>query len=131
MERGKRIDGVPTPELLFSIFHTSSPLHDGAVIIDREGRLAAARCILPLTPHLSARPYMGTRHRAALGLSDETDALVIVVSEERGEVSLAQRGQIEENLDRPGLRSRMTAGLRSVTSETDAVPEQHFEARSA
>jgi len=130
IERGRPIQGAPTVDLLLSIFHTSSPLHDGAVVIDREGRLAAARCILPLSPSSSARPYMGTRHRAALGLSEETDALIVVVSEERGEVSLAHRGQMTENLDRAGLKTLITQTLRS-TPQPDALPDAAAEAQSA
>ena len=130
VERGKAIGATPTLDLLLSIFHTSSPLHDGAVIIDREGRLAAARCILPLSPSSAARPYMGTRHRAALGLSEETDALILVVSEERGEVSLAHRGQLTENLDRTTLKNLITQTLRT-TAETDALPDASAQAQSA
>jgi diadenylate cyclase len=130
IERGKAIQAVPTLELLLSIFHTGSPLHDGAAIIDREGRLAAARCILPLSPSSAARPYMGTRHRAALGLSEETDALVIVVSEERGEVSLVFRGRLTENLERTALTNLITQTLR-MTREHDAIPETPAEAQSA
>lgn len=130
IERGKAIMGQPTVDLLLSIFHTASPLHDGAVIIDREGRLAAARCILPLSSSSAARFDMGTRHRAALGLTEETDALVIVVSEERGEVSLAYRGEFEENLDRVKLRDSITRTLRT-TRDQDAIPDRPAEAQSA
>jgi uncharacterized protein (TIGR00159 family) len=130
IERGKPIQATPTVELLVSIFHTSSPLHDGAVIIDREGRVAAARCILPLSPSSAARPYMGTRHRAALGLSEETDAVVIVVSEERGQVSLVYRGQLSENLDRAGLKELVTQTLRP-NAEPDAFPDTQAEPRPA
>jgi uncharacterized protein (TIGR00159 family) len=130
VERGRPIQGTPTVDLLLSIFHTSSPLHDGAVIIDREGKLAAARVILPLSPSSSARPYMGTRHRAALGLSEETDALVIVVSEERGEVTLVHRGKMHENLDRAGLKARIAQTLQG-TPEPDALSDPAAEAQSA
>ena len=130
VERGKRIGATPTLDLLLSIFHTSSPLHDGAVIIDQEGRLAAARCILPLSPSSSVRPHMGTRHRAALGLSEETDAIILVVSEERGEVSLAHRGRLTENLDRTSLKNLITQSLRT-TGDEHAIPEVPAEAQSA
>jgi uncharacterized protein (TIGR00159 family) len=122
IERGKPIQGLPTVELLASLFHTGSPLHDGAVIIDREGRVAAARCILPLSPSSAARSYMGTRHRAALGLSEETDAVVIVVSEERGQVSLVYRGQLFENLDRNSLKALIIQTLQP-NSEPHAISE--------
>lgn len=103
IEIGREVDAKLSSDMLLSIFHPSSPLHDGAVII-RGNRIVAAGCFLPL----STSPYidrtLGTRHRAAIGISEETDAVVIVVSEERGEVSLAFGGTIRQNLDLPMLR---------------------------
>lgn len=122
IERGKAINATPTMELLESIFHTASPLHDGAVIINKKGRLEAAQCILPLSTSTTARSYMGTRHRAALGLTEETDAVVIVVSEERGQVSLVHRGSIRENLDQALLRQSITEMLQSSINK-DAIAE--------
>ncbi len=113
IERGKSVNAPPTVELLESMFHTSSPLHDGAVIITREGQLAAARCILPLTSQPVSDPFLGTRHRSALGLSEETDALVLVVSEETGTVSLAYRGELHRHLTEDELRRRITTILMS------------------
>lgn len=90
---GIALDAKPSYELLLAIFHVRSPLHDGAVIISG-GRIAAAACLLPLTtkPHLAGR--YGSRHRAAIGLSEETDAFVIAVSEERGVISIVRDGEV-------------------------------------
>jgi diadenylate cyclase len=113
IELGKAVNAPPTVELLESIFHTGSPLHDGAVIVTREGQLAAARCILPLTSQQVNDAFLGTRHRSALGLSEETDALAIVVSEETGTVSLACRGELHRHLTEDELRRRITTLLMS------------------
>ncbi|HUJ73343.1 MAG TPA: diadenylate cyclase CdaA [bacterium] len=121
IERGKAVHAQPTVELLESIFHTSSPLHDGAVIINREGVLAAARCILPLSTQAVNTSFMGTRHRSALGLSEETDAVVVVVSEERGIVSLAYRGMLYRGLEESELRRRMMQILLPDRMD-DAIP---------
>jgi len=90
---GESVEGNPSMELLTSIFQKESPLHDGAVLI-RSGRVSEAACYLPLSPKEGLPRQWGTRHRAALGLSDRCDAWVVVVSEERGEVSLARGGQM-------------------------------------
>ncbi|MEJ2724649.1 MAG: diadenylate cyclase CdaA [Deltaproteobacteria bacterium] len=87
------LQGTPSPEILLSIFHKESPLHDGAVVI-REGRIAFASCFLPLSSSEGLPLAWGTRHRAALGLSERCDASVVVVSEERGEISLAREGKM-------------------------------------
>lgn len=130
IERGRAIGAEPTLELLLAIFHTSSPLHDGAVIIDRKGELAAARCILPLSASLLGSSSLGTRHRSALGLSEETDAVVVVVSEERGQVSLAYMGRLRRDLEEHELRGAITSILQGSESE-DALPEAHPKARTA
>jgi diadenylate cyclase len=95
VDTGVEINAAVSSELLVSIFNPRSPLHDGAVVLDGQ-RLVAARCVLPLsnTQKLGARS-LGTRHRAGLGLSEQADALVLIVSEERGSVSLAYSGEIE------------------------------------
>jgi diadenylate cyclase len=103
IERRDRVDewitaciplrGDPSPEILLSIFHKESPLHDGAVVL-REGRIAFSSCFLPLSSSEGLPHEWGTRHRAALGLSERCDALVVVVSEERGEISLAREGKM-------------------------------------
>jgi diadenylate cyclase len=109
-ETGIALDAVVSYDLLMNLFTRGSPLHDGAVII-AEGRIRAASCYLPLTtkPDLS-RTY-GTRHRAAAGITEESDAIAVVVSEERGVVSIAEAGTIVEGLDARSLRERLRAAL--------------------
>jgi len=103
MEVGIEIDAKLTRELLLTIFNPNSPLHDGAVLVQK-GRVTAARCFLPLTQNPKVSRFLGTRHRAALGLTEETDAVVVVVSEEKGSVSLAIGGRLTRDLDAGGLR---------------------------
>lgn len=103
---GVLIDGRISKELLVSIFHPSSPIHDGAVIIQR-GRVAAAGCFLPLTREENLDPNMGTRHRAAIGISQETDAVVVIVSEEVGSVAIVSDGQVSRKLDARQLREQL------------------------
>ena len=98
----KAIDALVTADLLVSIFTPGGPLHDGAVVI-RGNRIAAANAFLPLTASPEPSLAHGTRHRAALGLSEESDALVLVVSEENGSVAVAQEGKLQEHLDRDAL----------------------------
>ncbi len=106
LESGHALDSLISHQLIYSLFLHDSPLHDGAVIIKGQ-RIVAAGCVLPLTknPYISKR--LGTRHRAAIGVSEETDAVVIVVSEETGQVSLAQHGALTLDLDEKGLKSRL------------------------
>jgi diadenylate cyclase len=106
VEIGMPVDGRVTKELLVSIFHPSSPIHDGAVIIQR-GRVAAAGCFLPLTRDENLDPNMGTRHRAAIGISQETDAIVVAVSEETGWVSLVVDGLVSRKLEAKDLKARL------------------------
>lgn len=108
VEGGIPLDAVLTYDLLVSIFQTSSPLHDGAVII-QEDRLAAAACFLPLTVNAKLSKELGSRHRAAIGLTEENDAVCIVVSEETGQVSIVSEGQIERGLTADALRTRLRA----------------------
>ncbi|UCG20820.1 MAG: diadenylate cyclase CdaA [Deltaproteobacteria bacterium] len=98
---GTTLEGDPTPELLLTVFQKESPLHDGAVLI-REGKVVAAACYLPLSSDEELPKHWGTRHRAAIGLSQRCDAMVVVVSEERGEVSLGRGGELAtmENQER-------------------------------
>lgn len=103
VEMGTELDAKVTKELLTSIFLPYSPIHDGAAII-RSGRVVAAGCFLPLTLSSNLSKALGTRHRAAVGLTEETDAVVIVVSEETGEISVVIGGEIEPNVDAPRLR---------------------------
>lgn len=105
-ELGVPLDALVSADLLGSIFLPYSPLHDGAVFIHRD-RLVAAGCFLPLSRNVQIGRAMGTRHRAALGISEETDAVAIVVSEETGRISLAVEGQMETLADADVLRRRL------------------------
>jgi diadenylate cyclase len=106
IEGGIRLDAVLTYDLLRSIFLPSSPLHDGAVIV-QEDRVAAAACFLPLTVNPKLSKELGSRHRAAIGLTEENDSVAVVVSEETGSISLVVDGQIERGLDADTLRGRL------------------------
>jgi diadenylate cyclase len=110
---GVRINGEISAEMLQSIFYPNSPLHDGAVIV-RGNRILAAGCLLPLPEEGSVRERLGTRHRAALGLSLASDALVLVVSEETGNISVIEEGNISRNLDPDNLRRRVTVKVSST-----------------
>lgn len=100
---GTPIDAEISAELIGNIFYPKAPLHDGAAVI-RDARVAAAGCILPLTQDNTVSSELGTRHRAAIGLSEQTDALVVVVSEETGAISVAQKGTLRRNLSSGDLR---------------------------
>lgn len=106
IESGKPVDAFITHELIGNIFFPKSPLHDGAAIV-RNGRLVAAGCVLPLTKSTDVSSDLGTRHRAALGMSEQSDAAVIVVSEETGIISLAYQGTLERNLTDSELREKL------------------------
>jgi diadenylate cyclase len=103
VESGKALQATVSAELLAAIFSPYSPLHDGAVVV-RGDQIVAAGCILPLTQSARLDRGLGTRHRAALGLSEETDAVVLVVSEETSTVSAARRGRLERNLSPEQVR---------------------------
>lgn len=125
IEGGIPLDGVLTYDLLVSIFQPSSPLHDGAVIVQKD-RIAAAACFLPLTVNPKLSKELGSRHRAAIGLTEENDAIAIVVSEETGIISVVVDGRVERGFDADGLRTRLQALLqRQVSSfkRKAAVPE--------
>jgi diadenylate cyclase len=106
IESGIPLDATLTYDLLLTIFKPGSPLHDGAVIL-QEGRVAAAACFLPLTVNPRLSRELGTRHRAAIGLTEESDAVAVVVSEETGKISVALDGQIERGLSPDALRDRL------------------------
>lgn len=110
LDSGQLVDAQLSCDLLLSIFHPSSPLHDGGVVVS-SGRIQSARCVLPLTKNPYISKQLGTRHRAAIGLSEETDAVVVVVSEETRHISLVQHGAITSNLDETSLRNRLRAIL--------------------
>jgi uncharacterized protein (TIGR00159 family) len=103
LEIGTELDAKISADLLGAIFHPQSPIHDGALIIQR-GRLTRAGCFLPLTQNPSVSPRLGTRHRAAIGLTELVDAVVIVVSEETGKVSVVVSGKMTRDLDSITLR---------------------------
>lgn len=106
IEVGTRLDARVTRELLESVFIPHSPMHDGALVIQK-GRVAAARCFLPLSVDPNLSQAFGTRHRAAVGLTEETDAVVIVISEERGKISVVVGGKVTQDLEGPQLRSSL------------------------
>jgi diadenylate cyclase len=108
IESGIPLDASLTYDLLVTVFQPGSPLHDGAVII-QENRVAAAACFLPLTVSPKIGRELGTRHRAAIGVTEESDALAIVVSEETGQISLSLEGQIDRSLSADQLRARLQA----------------------
>ena len=115
---GAILNAAVTSELIETIFYKGTPLHDGAIIIDN-GRLRAAGCLLPLTSNIEISRNMGTRHRAALGMSEASDALVIVVSEENGTVSLAHNGILIRKLDGTNLFRILSNELMSTTDDKD------------
>lgn len=110
VETGVRLDSAVTSEIMSTIFMSKGSLHDGALII-QDKRLAAAGCILPLTENPDVKRVYGTRHRAALGLSEETDAIIVVVSEETGGISLVQQGKMANGLDPDTLKEMLTLYL--------------------
>ena len=103
IDTGVELDSVVSVELLMAIFSPATPLHDGAVVI-RHGRVAAAGCVLPLSAALGAEWQLGTRHRAALGITEQTDAVAVIVSEETGIISVSNGGRMVRNLDDNKMR---------------------------
>jgi diadenylate cyclase len=122
VETGTRIDAKVSAELIVTLFSPGSPLHDGAVII-REDSVVAASCILPLSANPRTPMSLGTRHRAALGMSEETDAAIIVVSEQTGKISVAWRGHMRQALDEGELRSELSRIFRLRPEEEAAMIE--------
>ncbi len=110
IETGVKIDGLVTDSLLLNIFEKDTPLHDGAVII-RGNRIVAASCLLPLTDARGLSQELGTRHRAAIGISEQSDALVVVVSEETGTVSVARNGEIYRYLRRDDVVDMLQSAI--------------------
>jgi diadenylate cyclase len=107
VEMGTALDAKVSKEVLLSIFHPTSPIHDGAVVI-KGNRIIAAGCFLPITTSPEISRSLGTRHRAGIGLSEETDAIIIIVSEETGIISMAINGKLETRLDMGKLRDVLT-----------------------
>lgn len=118
---GTKLDSVVTKELLGNIFYPKTPLHDGAVVISGS-RIKAAGCLLPLTQNTALPSELGTRHRAALGMSEQSDAIVIVVSEETGKISIARKGMLTRNYDRETLK-------RTLLKLLITLPEQQAKRR--
>lgn len=123
LEDAISIDAELNRKLILSIFLKDSPLHDGAIVID-ENRIKAAACLLPLSFNPDLDPNLGTRHRAALGLSERSDAIVIVVSEETGAISLARDGRLVRNLEASTLRDSLHR-LLSPKSSLEGVSESY------
>lgn len=117
IDTGTQLDAKPSVELVQNVFYPKSPLHDGAMVI-RGTRIVSAGCILPLTGDNTLSSQLGTRHRAAIGMSEVSDALVVVVSEETGNISVAQNGKIERNFNQISLMERLTENL-VVVDETE------------
>jgi diadenylate cyclase len=133
VEGGILLDAVVNYDLLLSIFNPKSPLHDGAVIVQGD-RIAAAACFLPISINPQLSKDLGTRHRAAIGITEDTDALAVVVSEETGKVSLVEDGAILFDLDMESFRSRLKEAMgreldMKVSEALERPREQPAEAR--
>src|SRR5215831_5891695 len=124
IESGIAIDAALSYDLLVTVFNPSVPLHDGAVII-QNGRVAAGACFLPLTVKPRLSKELGTRHRAAIGVTEETDAVAIIVSEETGAISFAHDGEMERFLDGDRLKSRLRDVIerKSPAAEPQRIPD--------
>src|SRR5918994_1560951 len=126
IDGGVKLDAELSYDLLVSIFNTESPLHDGAVVIRRH-RIAAASCFLPLTLNPRLSRDLGTRHRAALGVTEDTDALAVVISEESGLISVVQGGEIKRGLDATKLRAIISEALEVSTRRPKQKVEKQTE----
>lgn len=118
IEEGVKIDATISSDLIQAIFTPNNPLHDGAIII-KHARIAAAGCLFPLLDTQDLSRIFGTRHRAALGLSEEADAIIIIISEERGDISLVYRGKLYKDLSKEDL----VLNIKEIT-KTDKKNEQ-------
>ncbi len=125
VESGVALDAIVSRDLLCSIFYRGGQLHDGAVIIQGD-RISAAACFLPLHMHPVTMRKIGTRHRAAIGVTEDTDALAIVVSEERGQISIAWRGELEQDVGIDRLRERLIHHATGRPARTDDAPEPEW-----
>lgn len=112
IETGISLEANISQQLLLSIFNPRSPLHDGAVIIEND-QLSAAKCLLPLSQNPYIESSLGTRHRAAVGMSEQSDAIVIVISEETGKISVAYKGTLNRNISATELRNFIEEVLKS------------------
>jgi diadenylate cyclase len=130
IETGIAMDAIATYDLLISIFNPGTPLHDGAVIVQGD-RIAAAACFLPLTVNPELSRALGSRHRAAIGVTEDTDALAVVVSEESGQISLVAGGRIRRGLDGRELKLALLEALevQPAGEEGAAAPERALPTR--
>jgi len=126
IDGGVQLDAELSYDLLLSIFNTASPLHDGAVVVRRH-RIAAASCFLPLTLNPRLSRDLGTRHRAAIGVTEDTDAVAVVVSEETGLLSFVQRGDIKRGLDATKLREAIFEALGVAPRKEKEAPQKAAE----
>ena len=126
IDGGVQLDAELSYDLLLSIFNTASPLHDGAVVVRRH-RIAAASCFLPLTLNPRLSRDLGTRHRAAIGVTEDTDAVAVVVSEETGLLSFVQRGDIKRGLDATKLREAIFEALGVALKKEKEAPQKAAE----
>lgn len=118
---GIDVDGIVTSQLLINIFEHNTPLHDGAVII-RGNRITSATCYLPLSDNMALSKELGTRHRAGVGISEVTDSLTIIVSEETGKISVAYEGNLERNLDGEAVKEK----LRLIQNKPEEDTKKHI-----
>ncbi|MEZ4497462.1 MAG: DNA integrity scanning protein DisA nucleotide-binding domain protein [Thermomicrobiales bacterium] len=123
-DRGVQIDGYLSRQLLINSFYPNSPLHDAAVLI-RGDRIVAASVVLPLTDNVSAEGQLGTRHRAGIGVTEDSDALAVIVSEETGQISVAHNGRLIRNLDQDRLRRVLRSLLRIDQRESNDNADQN------
>ena len=129
-DSGDLLDAFISKRLLISIFNKYSPLHDGAVIL-YEGKIKAARCLLPVSERENLPAQYGLRHRAALGMSEATDTLILIVSEETGQMSIARNGKIDSNLSAPEIRKRLNRYLSEEEEEaTETDKKESLEVAS-
>lgn len=125
---GITVDGIVTSQLLINIFEHNTPLHDGAVIV-RGNRIVSATCYLPLSDNLGLSKELGTRHRAGVGISEVTDSLTVIVSEETGRISVAYEGVLDRNLSAEQLKQRMQEILNG-TQEENSKEKRIWKGRS-
>ena len=133
MEIGTRLDARVSRELVESVFLPHSPIHDGALVIQK-GRVTAVRCLLPLSTNPNLRKTWGTRHRAALGVTEETDAVAVVISEQEGTVALVVGGNVTENIDGARLRigvARFGQIMRQSLGKNRLLGRQQFRSQGA
>lgn len=118
---GIDVDGIVTSQLLINIFEKNTPLHDGAAIV-RGNRITSATCYLPLSDNMALSKDLGTRHRAGVGISEATDSMTVIVSEETGKISVAYKGELERSLDGDRLKER----LKSIQNKPEEEPKKRI-----